>query len=420
MISKLYFSLLLTCVYTAAFAQNVNQVSKKADSLYQAKNYAQAGPYYVKAATIAEYPAVKKNQYYNAACSYALAGKTDSAFMLLHAAIKNGYINVKHIKEDTDFNSLHGSKEWQNIINTPVPVLDHANPLEAKIVTTDVQNFWKAYDLAQKDTANRYNIYKKYYLDMASPGMQDYFAFKVQSLKSFVRGHDKRPKFYASIRQNTNKVETQKKQMQQGFVNFKKLYPAARFPDMYFIIGSFTSGGTASDRGLLIGLDQSAGSANVVMDELTLWERNNVSQIDGLPYLMAHELIHYQQKEMGNDTSLLKAVMVEGMADFLGELSSGKTANERLHTWAKGREKQIWADFKREMFFNKANNWIANSDQETADKPADLGYWVGYYICKAYYQNSDDKKQAVYDMLNVKDYRQFYTRSKADELPFLK
>jgi len=420
MMPKFYFTLLFTCICTASFAQNNIQFSKKADSLYKAKDYAQAGPYYVKAANMAEYQAVKKNQYYNAACSYALAGKTDSAFTLLHAAIKNGYININHIKEDSDLNSLHASKEWQSIISTPMPVLDHADPLEAKIVTTDVQNFWKAYDLAQKDTANRYNIYKKYYLDMASPGMQDYFAYKVQSLKSFVRGHDKRPEFYASIRQNTNKVETQKKQMQQSFVNFKNLYPAVRFPDMYFIIGSFSSGGTASDRGLLIGLDQSAGSPSVNVDELTLWERNNLSAIDGLPNLMAHELIHYQQKGMGSDTSLLKAVMVEGMADFMGELISGKTANGRLHTWAKGREKQIWTDFKREMYLDKARNWIANSDQETADKPADLGYWVGYYICKAYYQNAADKKQAIYDMLHVKDYRQFYTQSRADELPFLK
>jgi len=188
---------------------------------------------------------------------------------------------------------------------------------------------------------------------------------------------------------------------------------------MYFVIGSFTSGGTASDNGLLIGLDQAAGSADVNISELSLWERNNLTDIDAVPYLMAHELIHYQQKGMGSDTTLLKAVMVEGMADFIGELISGKTANMRLHTWAKGREKQILADFKKDMYLNKASHWIANSDEETADKPADLGYWVGYYICKAYYQNSPDKKKAINDMLHVKDYKQFYALSKADELAFL-
>ena len=417
---KPLLTLLLIAVSLTAFAQNRIQFSRKADSLYKAKNYAQAGPYYIKAAANAEYAAVKKNDYYNAACCYALAGKTDSALLMLNASIKNGYTNIQHIKVDTDLDVLHSLAAWQTIINTPVPVRDTDDPYKAKLVTSDVQNFWKAYDLAQKDTANRLAIYKKYYLDPASPGMQDYFAYKVSSLANFVRGHDKRARFYASIRKSTEKVESQKKQIQQSFVNFKNMYPAARFPNMYFIIGSFTSGGTASDNGLLIGLDQAAGSANVNVSELSLWERNNLTDIDALPYLMAHELIHYQQKGMGSDTTLLKSVMVEGMADFIGELISGKTANPRLHTWAKGREKQIWADFKKDMYLNKANHWIANSDEETADKPADLGYWVGYYICKAYYQNSPDKKKAIDDMLHVKDYKQFYSLSKADELSFLK
>ena len=67
------------------------------------------------------------------------------------------------------------------------------------------------------------------------------------------------------------------------------------------------------------------------------------------------------------------------------------------------------------MFLNKASNWIANSAQETADKPADLGYWVGYMICKAYYEEMADKKQAVYDILHITDYRQFLEKSRLDE-----
>jgi uncharacterized protein YjaZ len=59
----------------------------------------------------------------------------------------------------------------------------------------------------------------------------------------------------------------------------------------------------------------------------------------------------------------------------------------------------------------RAYNWIANSNQETVDHPADLGYWVGYQICKAYYNKSADKKKAVEDMLNIKDYKGFYDKS---------
>ena len=119
---------------------------------------------------------------------------------------------------------------------------------------------------------------------------------------------------------------------------------------------------------------------------------------------------------MKQDTSLLHGVMVEGMADFIGELISGSNANQRLHVWAKGKENQIWGDFEKEMYLKRSYNWIANSNQETADKPADIGYWVGYQICKAYYDKSNDKAKAVNDMLNIKDYKAFYEQSGANRL----
>jgi len=105
----------------------------------------------------------------------------------------------------------------------------------------------------------------------------------------------------------------------------------------------------------------------------------------------------------------------EGMADFIGELISGKTANERLHDWAVGNEQKVWAEFKKEMFLNRYSNWIANSNQETADRPSDLGYWVGYQICKAYFEQASDKEKAISDMLNIQDYKAFLITSKADE-----
>ena len=44
-------------------------------------------------------------------------------------------------------------------------------------------------------------------------------------------------------------------------------------------------------------------------------------------------------------------------------------------------------------------------------KQADLGYYVGYLITRAYYRNAKDKRQAVYDILNIQDARAFYEAS---------
>jgi hypothetical protein len=63
------------------------------------------------------------------------------------------------------------------------------------------------------------------------------------------------------------------------------------------------------------------------------------------------------------------------------------------------------------MNSTNARNWIANDSQETADKPADLGYFAGYRICQTYYGRMTDKKQAVHDLLPISDYFAFLAKS---------
>lgn len=115
---------------------------------------------------------------------------------------------------------------------------------------------------------------------------------------------------------------------------------------------------------------------------------------------------------MKRDTITLGYAIKEGMADFIGELISGGTANEKIFDWAKGKEQQIWNDFKKDMYYNRSKNWIANYSTASKDSYPDLGYWIGYEICKSYYENKKDKQQAIYDMLHVRDYRKFLDDSK--------
>ena len=397
----------------AAFGQNW---SKKADKLYSDKEYSQAAKMYDVAADSTHFVKLKQIAYYNGACSYALAGDKEKAFDRLNLAIKAGYHNKTNMLTDSDLKSLHQLPQWDKLVKSiKERITSSPDPLKARLITSDVENFWETYDKAITDSANKLAIYQKYYLDKASPGLQDYYINKIRNLQKLVRGHNVRKKFLASIRENTMKVESQKVAMVAILVKFKELYPQAMYPDIYFVIGDFSSGGTVSEEGLLIGLDMQVDGPEVVKDELSLWQRNNLRKLEGLPNLIAHELIHFQQNNMASDTTLLKGVMVEGMADFMGELISGNTANDRLLRYTNGREKQIWADFKKEMYLNRSYNWIANANQETEQKPADLGYWVGYRICKAYYERASDKKQAIYDLLHLKDYKKLYEDSRVEE-----
>lgn len=392
---------------------SVFNIKKEADNYYNSKNYTLATSKYLKVIELSDFKIQKQNAAYNAACCLALQGKIDSAFILLNKTIGYGFKYKSHLIQDADLENLHNNPKWGKLINViPEPKTLNSNPKLANIVTTDIHHFWKAYHLAQKEPRNTRSIYKKYYFDKASLGMQDYMGSKVSSINYFIEHINTHPKLYKTIRENTLKVDEYKKTIQQSFKNLKTLYSEAKFPDVYFVIGAFTSGGTVSPSGLLIGTNQMSDGENVNTEELDFGTKLLMNKSKYIPNVVAHELIHFQQDGIKKDTITLGYVIKEGMADFLGELISGETANRKIFEWTKGKEKQIWTNFKKDMYFNRYNNWIANYNKASKDSYPDLGYWIGYEICKSYYENTKDKKKAIYDMLHIQDYRKFLTDSK--------
>ncbi len=293
----------------------------------------------------------------------------------------------------------------------------NSDPLKSTIHTEDIYNFWKVYHQAKdKSIEEQRKLYQKQYFDIASVGMKDYINIKIKKgVNYFVDHINKHPKFYDYIEKNTLQVDSFKPQIVESFKKLKEIYPASNFPDIYFGIGAFTSGGTISDNGLLIGTNQVCDTKDTPKDDFSFSELSLLSELKVVPHMVAHELIHFQQNNMSSDTITLGYAIKEGMADFVGELISGETANARLHQWAKGKEKMIWDKFKKDMYYSRYSNWLANSKDATKDNFADQGYWVGYQICKSYYNHVDDKKQAIYDMFNIKDYKVFLRKSLWEE-----
>jgi len=400
--------------------QDSRQLRKNADSLYRAKAYQGAAWLYLRSAAAADFDLQKENGLYRAACCYSLAGDADSAFVVMREAVHAGYNDKEHMLADKDLVALHERKEWGQFVEGVKPGKKVLNkePHQASLITEDIHRFWQAYDLAQKDTANRLAIYKRLYFDKASRGMEDYMGLKVGSIGAFVRHYDQHAMFYSAIRKNTLKADSLKPAIYACFEKLKVVYPEAVYPDVYFVMGAFTSAGTVSDAGLLIGVNQVCKTDDIPLDELGLWEKNNFNLLQNLPGIIAHELIHFQQDVLlkSDDTTTLMPVLTEGMADFLGEMISGKNINQRLHNWAKGKEKRIWQAFLKDMDFDRYGNWIANANQETADHPADQGYWIGYQICRAYYEKAGDKGKAIYEMLHLTNAKEFLRKSGWEEI----
>jgi len=394
--------------YTQQYPAPVN-LEKQVDSLYRKKNFNEAAAGYISLALHSDFKIKTITSYYQAACCYSLVHNSDSAFFYLQKAIDAGLTEKRRALEDSDFERIHKDERWSKMI---AKIKDsrpktNADPGKAKIITSDIVNFWTAYDMALKDTANFRRILKARYFDKASEGMNDYMGLKVRSIDVFVHHVRSFPKFYAGIRTNTYAPLRMKSDLMNAFNKMKTLYPEARFPDVYFVIGAYTSAGTVSNNGLLIGINQFCDDPTIEKDELDARTKRMLVNKELLPGLVPHELIHFQQKEMKNDTTTISSAIKEGMADFLGEMISGVNANAKLYTWARGKEKDIWARFIPDMYLNRYSNWMANSQNSSPDNPADQGYWIGYQICKAYYNQSADKKQAIHDMLSVQDFNKF-------------
>lgn len=95
--------------WITAQGQSYRSLVAKADSLYDAKEFKRSIQVYEQAFKI---ETKNPTDLYNAACSAALALEKERSYDLLESALKNGWINVRHIKEDTDLTSLHGEKRW--------------------------------------------------------------------------------------------------------------------------------------------------------------------------------------------------------------------------------------------------------------------------------------------------------------------
>ena len=116
-----------------------------------------------------------------------------------------------------------------------------------------------------------------------------------------------------------------------------------------------------------------------------------------IPYTVAHELIHYQQKVEGK--TLLAAAFQEGSADFIGELISGDALNKHVRAYGLQHEKELWAQFTKEMHGTDTSRWLYEG-KVTNGRPADLGYFIGYRIAESYYNQASDKKKAIAAILN--------------------
>lgn len=285
--------------------------------------------------------------------------------------------------------------------------VSHPHPDSARIVAEDVARFWAAFDASTP--SDRAAALRSMYLDRGSPGLQDFTILRIGTAEGLAEAVDRFPGYYRSARASMLRAGTYEPQIREAFRRMEEIHPASVFPDVYFLVGNLSTGGTTSGRGLLIGTEVYGRTPQAPEGEMAPWMRAVFKGVEEVPHIVAHELVHYQQ-DYAPGSTLLRQSLVEGVADFVGELISGRHINPAAQAYGDAHERELWCEFRGQMNGTDTSGWMYNASRVT-DRPSDLGYNMGYRIAKAYHERAADKRRAVAEMLGIRDFDAFLAAS---------
>jgi hypothetical protein len=273
-------------------------------------------------------------------------------------------------------------------------------------ITTDINNFWTAYDkiTSTKDSVTQYNYINQLFIDKGTPGLKAMMQARRYTAKSYIDAINQYPLFWNSLRSNTLKANIYAASIASNVFKLKALYPALKPSKIYFTMGAFRSGGTTLDGMVLIGCEIALADAQTVttefpksLDYLKVSFKNNSAQ--KIMFNNVHEYVHTQQKTtIGN--YLLAQSVLEGVAEFMAVKATGKTSSLQALSYGKLHAERVKQAFAVQMFNPGEGYWLY-SDDENEFGVRDLGYYVGYIICQKYYNKAKDKKQAIKAMIEL-------------------
>lgn len=283
-----------------------------------------------------------------------------------------------------------------------------SDPAQARLITDDIPRFWAAFDARARLGPTR--SFDSLYIRPGSRGLRDWTKLRLDSAATLGRTVDWASAYYASARASTLRIREAEAAIRASFEKLASLYGNARFPDVYFLIGRLSSGGTTSDAGLLIGAEMYGRTDSASLAGLSDWLREVLRPVDDVPGIVAHELVHFQQGQSGR--TLLDQSLREGSADFVGEMISGMNINAHVHAWVRAvpeRERSLWAEFQPAMDGTSTAGWFSSTN--VRERPKDLGYYMGYRIAQAYYEGAADKREAIRDIITLRNAHDFLKKS---------
>lgn len=277
----------------------------------------------------------------------------------------------------------------------------HTDPQAARLVTTDIDNFWTAYDLAYPwfDAM----IFDSLYLQPATSALRTFIPFRIDNADSLAATIRRHWDYYESVRGSTLSIREQAPLFRASYYALKYLYPEAVFPDIYFVVGRLNAVATTTADGIVISAERYGPSPARPTRARRL--QPPFAAAKSLHLVVARELIYVQQ-QYPLVLDLLGHCVKEGVADLLCELITGEHPWPELAAAGSAREADLWECFAPLRHQKSIQNWLYGQRPENA-----LGRWLGYRIARSFYEEAADKRQAIRDMLKIEDFEGFLKAS---------
>lgn len=277
----------------------------------------------------------------------------------------------------------------------------------ASVVTSDIDNFWTAYDLIVKETDSikKIRLIDSLYIQKGTIGLEKIMEARGYSAEEYVQLISNYPKYFSSLRPNTKKSKQLAKELKQGIEKLEAVYPHLKPAKIYFTMGCMRSNGTTVDSLVLIGSELAMADKQTDISEFDgetkKWLQTffSTNPIDNLVLLNIHEYVHTQQKPQVNN--LLSIAIREGVAEFVSTLAMDKPSATPAIDFGKKNAHLVREKFEKEMFYpNNQPKWFwSNYPNDFGVR--DLGYYVGYQMCENYHKQAEDKDQAIKAMIEL-------------------
>ena len=277
------------------------------------------------------------------------------------------------------------------------------------VITTDIDNFWKTYDLVirETDSLKQVALVDSLYIRQGSFGLHKIIEVRNYTAADYVMLINNYPKYWNSIRENSYKSKNLAAELATGIQKLKAIYPDLTPAIIYFTFGAMRSNGTTRDGAVLIGSELAMADSSTDISEFEGQTREWLATffatdpIESLVLLNVHEYVHTQQHPIPNN--LLHTVLYEGIAEFVSVKAMGRPSTVPAIAYGKSNP-AVRETFEREMFYEWTFDWLwSNSPNDFGVR--DLGYYIGYAIAESHYESAADKLKAIKELITL-DYGQ--------------